>query len=115
MRLLLLIDWQMRRLFEPEGNRFRFFPAGRMLPGMVVDRVQRRRLERSLPETYARLLGIVVAANLLAVGGIVLWDRFVGYVDPGLALLVFLAVLGMLAVATHGWLYWALRRIMRGG
>lgn len=117
MRLLigfLLIDRQIRWLFRQEGSRFRFFPAGTSLPSLLVDRRQRRRIEESMPIVYVRMIGTALAANLITVGGIVLWDRFVGYVDALAALGVFATILAGLAAILHGWLYVSLRQIVRG-
>ncbi len=116
MRLLiglLLVDRQIRWLFRQEGKQFRFFPAGRSLPSLLVNRKQRRRIEEAMPTVYVRLIGSALAANLITVGGIVLWDRFVGYVDALAALAVFATILAGLAAILHGWLYVALRQIVR--
>lgn len=117
MRILigmLLVDRQIRWLFRQEGSRFRFFPAGRLFPSLLVDRRQRRRIEQAMPPVYVRMIGIAVAANLATVGGIVLWDRFVGYVDALAALGVFLVVLAAQGAVLHTWLYLSLRQAMKG-
>lgn len=116
MRLLirlLLVDRQIRWLFRREGRQFRFFPAGTSLPSLLVNGGQRRRIEKCMPTVYLRLIGTALAANLITVGGIILWDRFVGYVDALAALGVFAAILAGLATILHGWLYVALRQIVR--
>jgi len=117
MRILigmLLLDRQIRWLFRQDGGRLRFFPAGALLPGLPVDRRQRRRIERRMPPVYVRLIATALGANLLTVGGIVLWDRFIGYVDALAALGTFTAVLAVLAAILHGWLYWSLRLVVGG-
>lgn len=110
---LLLVDRQIRWLFRREGGRFRFFPAGTLLPSLLVDRRQRRRIEQRLPPVYVRMIGAAVAGNLLTAGAIVLWDRFVGYVDALAALGVFAAVLAGLGAVLHGWLYLSVRQAVR--
>ena len=110
---LLLVDRQIRWLFRQEGSRFRFFPAGSAMPSLLVDRRQRRRIEQAMPPVYVRMIAVVIAGNLAAVGGIVLWDRFVGYVDALAALGVFTMVLAAIAAILHGWLYVSLRQVVR--
>ena len=116
MRLLIWLlqaDRQVRWLFDRQGGRWRFHPAGASLPGLTVDRRQRRRIEQCMPAVYVRLTGIALAGNLAVIAGIVLWDRFVGYVDALAALAAFAATDAMLAIGLHGWLYLSLRRIIR--
>ncbi len=110
---MLLVDRQIRWLFRQEGSRYRFFPAGALFPSLLVDRRQRRRIEQAMPPVYVRMIGIAVAGQLVTVGGIVLWDRFVGYVDALEALAVFAMVFSATAAVLHGWLYLALRRVVR--
>ncbi len=110
---LLLVDRQIRWLFRQEGSRFRFFPAGSMLPSLLVDRRQRRRIEQLMPPVYVRMIAAAIAGNLATIGGILLWDRFVGYVDALAALGVFAVVLAAFAAILHGWLYLSLRRVIR--
>lgn len=115
MRILigmLLVDRQIRWLFRQNGGRLRFYPAGTLLPSLPVDRRQRRRIEQRMPPVYVRLIATALGANLVTVGGIVLWDRFVGYVDALAALGVFAAILGGLAAILHGWLYLSLRLVV---
>ena len=112
---LLLVDRQIRWLFRQDGGRLRFFPAGRLLPSLPVDRRQRRRIEQRMPPVYARLIAAAAAGNLVTVGGIVLWDRFVGYVDALSALGAFATVLAVLAAILHGWLYLSLRQVVGDG
>lgn len=116
MRLLigiLLVERQIRWLFRKEGSRFRFFPAGSALPSLLVDRRQRRRIEQQMPPVYARMIAVVVAGNLAAAAGIVLWDRFIGYVHALAALGVFALVLAGAAAILHAWLYISVRRVVR--
>ncbi len=116
MRLLigiLLVERQIRWLFRKEGGRFRFFPAGSALPSLLVDRRQRRRIEQQMPPVYARMIAVVVAGNLAAAAGIVLWDRFIGYVHALAALGVFALVLAGAATFLHAWLYLSVRRVVR--
>lgn len=110
---MLLVDRQIRWLFRQDGARLRFFPAGMLLPGLPVDRRQRRRIEQRMPPVYVRLIATALGANLATVGGIALWDRFVGYVDALAALGVFATVLAALAAILHGWLYLSLRQVVR--
>ena len=116
MRLLpglLLLDRQIRGLFREDGRRLRFFPAGPWLPGFTVNRTQRRRIEREMPPVYARLIAIAIAGNLATVGGIILWDRFVGYVDALAALGTFAAVFLAFSAILHVWLFLSVRRVVR--
>ena len=110
---LLLVDRQIRWQFRQEGSRYRFFPAGSLLPSLLVDRRQRRRIEQQMPPVYARMIAVVVAGNLSAAAGIVLWDRFIGYVHPLAALGVFALVLAGAAAILHAWLYLSVRRVVR--
>ena len=110
---LFLVDRQIRWLFHQEGDRFRFFPAGTMLPSLLVDGHQRRRIEQRLPPVYVRMIGMAVAGNLATAGAIVLWDRFVGYVDALAALGLFAATQIVLAALLHVWLYLSLRQVIR--
>lgn len=113
--LLLLMDRQIRWLFRDDGEGCRFHPGGRGLPGIVVDAPQRRRIERHMPRVYVWLIGSVAACNLAAVAGIMLWDRYIGYVGAPAAVAVFAAVLAVLGGVLHGWLYVSVRRIVKGG
>ena len=116
MRLLsalLLLNRQIGGLFRQDGRQIRFYPAGRGLPGLAVNRAQRRRIEQHLPLIYGRLIATALAGNLATVGAIVLWDRFVGYVDALAALGVFAAVFLAFAVILHIWLYVSVRRVVR--
>ena len=110
---LLLLDRQIRGLFRQDGRQLRFFPAGTWLPGVAVNRMQRRRIERELPRVYVRLIAVAVAGNLATVGGIILWDRFVGYVDALAALGTFATVFLAFSAILHVWLYLAVRRVVR--
>lgn len=110
---LLLLDRQIRGLFRQDGRQLRFYPAGTWLPGITVNRNQRRRIEQRMPAVYGRLIAIAVAGNLATVGGIVLWDRFVGYVDALEALVIFAAVFLAFSAVLHTWLYLSVRRVVR--
>ena len=107
------MDRQIRGLFRENGRQLRFFPAGTWLPGFTVNRIQRRRIERQMPPVYVRLIVIALAGNLLTVVGIILWDRFVGYVDALAALGIFAAVFLAFSAILHAWLYLSVQRVVR--
>ena len=116
MRLLaalLMLNRQIGGLFRQDGRRLRFYPAGRGMPGLTVNGTQRHRIEQHLPVLYSRLIATALAGNLATVGAIVLWDRFVGYVDALAALGVFAAVFLAFAVVLHIWLYVSVRQVVR--
>ena len=110
---LLMMRRQMRWMFLDEGGRYRFFPAGGLMPSLLVDRRQKRRIEDALPPLYAGMIAVILAATAATAAALMLWDRFIGYVDALTALGAYAVMLSGMAAILHGWLYVRLHQLLR--